>query len=299
MASPEFTKNETRMLTGFVIGLIVLGCLYFGGVFLLLLIAACMYIGSKEYVEILKHKGFFPSLKIILISDIVFAVLFCINNCDFIFAAVTLAVITSFMWVLFKGRQPYIANVATTLLGVFYGGWLTLHLFLLRGLSADGTLDISMHNSQGIGYVFFLFFVILATDMGCYFVGRKIGKNQLAPTVSPKKTIEGAVGGFVCSVITALCAGFLIDLPWYHAFILGVICSVLSQIGDLCESLIKRDAGVKDSSDIIPGHGGFLDRTDSYVFTMPIMYYYLKLFIVNPPFDYASTLKGFLHGFGL
>ena len=77
------------------------------------------------------------------------------------------------------------------------------------------------------------------------------------------------------------------------------MCSIFSQIGDLCESLIKRDAGVKDSSDIIPGHGGFLDRTDSYVFTMPLMYYYVKLFVVNNPFDFATVLQGLMNGFGI
>ena len=295
----EFSKNETRMLTGFIIGLVVLGCLYFGGIFLLLLITTCIFLGSKEYVEILKHKGFFPSLKVILVLDLILAILFFINNISLILVAVTGGVITSFMWVLFKGRQPYIANVATTVLGFLYGGWLMLHLVLLRGLTNTGILDISAKNSLGIGYIFFLFFVILATDIGCYFIGRKLGKHQLAPTVSPKKTIEGAVGGFICAVLTALFIGYLIKLQIIHSFILGILSSIFSQIGDLCESLIKRDAGVKDSSDIIPGHGGFLDRTDSYVFTIPIMYYYLIFFVVNPQVNLSSIFEGLLHGFGL
>ena len=295
----ELNKNETRMLTGLIIGLVVLGCLYYGGVFLLLLIAISVYLGSKEYVEILKHKGFYPSLKVILVSDLILTLLFCINNSDWILAAVTICTIMSFMWVLFKGRQPYIANVATTILGFLYGGWLTLHLILLRGLNSAGGLDISLNNSQGIGYIFFLFFVILATDTGCYFIGSKLGKRQLAPTVSPKKTIEGAVGGFVWAIVTAVFIGYLINIPFVHSFILGGLCSVFAQIGDLCESLIKRDAGVKDSSDIIPGHGGFLDRTDSYVFTMPVMYYYVKLVIIGNQAGWSEIVEGLLHGFGL
>ena len=295
----EFSKNETRMLTGFIIGLVVLGCLYFGGIFLLLLITTCIFLGSKEYVEILKHKGFFPSLKVILVLDLILAILFFINNISLILVAVTGGVITSFMWVLFKGRQPYIANVATTVLGFLYGGWLMLHLVLLRGLTNTGILDISAKNSLGIGYIFFLFFVILTTDMGCYFLGRKFGKHQLSPTVSPKKTIEGSIGGFVCALATALFIGYLIKLPFIHSLILGILSSLFAQIGDLCESLIKRDAGVKDSSDIIPGHGGFLDRTDSYVFTIPIMYYYLIFFVVNPQVNLSSIFEGLLHGFGL
>lgn len=293
--STQLNKNETRMLTGFIIGVVVLSMLYLGGIFLFLLVAACVYLGSKEYVEILKHKGFFPSLKVILIMDLILAILFYTNNASLILTAITITTITSFMWVLFKGRQPYIANVATTILGVLYGGWLTLHLMMLRGITNEGSLDLSLQNTTGISYIFFLFFVILATDMGCYFVGRKYGKHQLAPTVSPKKTIEGSIGGGVCAIITALCVAFMVNIPLIHAFFLGILCSFFAQIGDLCESLIKRDAGVKDSSDIIPGHGGFLDRTDSYVFTMPAMYYYVVLFIHNNPQTYIESI---LHGFG-
>lgn len=293
--STQLNKNETRMLTGFIIGVVVLSMLYLGGIFLFLLVSACIYLGSKEYVEILKHKGFFPSLKVILIMDIILALLFYTNNASLILTAITITTITSFMWVLFKGRQPYIANVATTILGVLYGGWLTLHLMMLRGITNEGSLDLSLQNTTGISYIFFLFFVILATDMGCYFVGRKYGKHQLAPTVSPKKTIEGSIGGGVCAVITGLCVAFMVNIPLIHAFFLGILCSFFAQIGDLCESLIKRDAGVKDSSDIIPGHGGFLDRTDSYVFTMPAMYYYVVLFIHNNPQTYIESI---LHGFG-
>lgn len=299
MAETQLTKNETRMVSGFIMGLIGLGCLYFGGIFLLLLISFCVYLGSKEYVDILKNKGFFPSLKVILIADFILMILFCLNNKDITLSAITLTTLVSFMWVLFKGRQPYIANVATTTLGVLYTGWLTLHLLFLRGLTLDGTFDLSVHNSLGMSYIVFLFFVILSTDMGCYFIGRKLGKHQLAPTVSPKKTIEGSVGGFICAVITALFVGFLVNIPLMHSFILGITCCFFAQIGDLCESLIKRDAGVKDSSDIIPGHGGFLDRTDSYVFTMPVMYYYVKIFILNPQIDFSSVLEGLLHGLGL
>jgi phosphatidate cytidylyltransferase len=277
----EFTKNETRMLTGYIIGLLVLACLYFGGFLLFLLIAVCVYLGSKEYVAILKHKGFFPSLKVILVFDLIIAGLFYINKTELIVPAITLATIVSFMWVLFKGRQPYIANVATTVLGILYIGWLLIHLILLRGLTVNGLTDISLSNDKGIGLVFFLFFTILSTDTGCYFFGTKYGKHQLAPIISPKKTIEGAIGGLISSIIVAICAGYLIDISLVHSIILGILTSFFAQIGDLCESLIKRDAGVKDSSDIIPGHGGFLDRTDSYVFTVPIVYYYIKLFILG------------------
>lgn len=296
------SKNLTRVLTGTVIGLIVLGCLFYGGIALLALVSVFLYLGSKEYVDILKNKGFFPSFKIIIISDIILALLSYFNRFDMIAMALTCCSIGAFMWVLFKGRQPYIANVATTILGFIYGGWLPLHLLLLRGLNSDysqGFLKLNVQN-DGLGYVILLFVIIVLTDTGCYYFGKNFGKHPLAPTVSPKKTIEGSIGGAVCAIVGALVVGYFIKLGIWHSLILGILCTTFAQIGDLCESLIKRDAGVKDSSDLLPGHGGFLDRTDSYVFTIPIMYYYLKYFVVSDQLgiDFLNFVKGFFHAIG-
>lgn len=87
------------------------------------------------------------------------------------------------------------------------------------------------------------------------------------------------MGGTTMCMVFSLGIGFAIGLPWYHALILGALIAAFAQIGDLCESMIKRDAGVKDSSNILPGHGGFLDRTDSYIMTIPVVYYYVQYFI--------------------
>ena len=114
------------------------------------------------------------------------------------------------------------------------------------------------------------------TDIGCYYAGRHLGKHKLAPIVSPNKTIEGSIGGAIAAVIGALIIGYFLQLEWYFSVMLGFLCTVFAQIGDLCESLLKRDAGVKDSGHSLPGHGGFLDRTDSFILTIPVMYYFCK-----------------------
>ena len=176
------------------------------------------------------------------------------------------------MWVLFKGRQPYIANVATTILGFVYAGWFPLHLLFLRDLSCQ-------QFDSGLGFVVMLFIAVLLTDIGCYYAGRHLGRHKLAPVVSPNKTIEGSIGGAICAVIGTLVIGTYLGLEWYMSVIYGLLCTIFAQIGDLSESLIKRDAGVKDSGDTLPGHGGFLDRTDSFIFTIPVMYYFCKYFI--------------------
>lgn len=306
----SLNKNATRMLTGTILGLIALWCLLYGGIALLALIAVIVYLGSKEYVQILENKGFYPSLKVILISDAIFGLLSYFNRFDLVAMALTACSIVAFIWVLFKGRQPYIANVSTTILGFVYGGWFPLHLLFLRSLNAEnyqGFLKLNIQN-DGLGYVVLLFVTILLTDTGCYYFGKRFGKHKLSPIISPNKTIEGAIGGAICALIGAVIVGHFIHLEFYHSVIAGLLCTTFAQIGDLCESLIKRDAGVKDSGNILPGHGGFLDRTDSYVLTVPVMFYYFKYFVVSNQLGidllnfilrFIHSIKGFLHVFGL
>lgn len=303
MQSAELNKSLKRLVTGTIMGVIALSCLLYGGIALLCMLAVFITIGTKEYVQILKHKGFFPSLKVILITDLILMLLSYFNRFDLIAIALTLCSVMAFMWVLFKGRQPYIANAATTILGFIYGGWLPLHLIFLRGLNSQypqGFLKLNIQN-DGLGYVIFVFVVILLTDTGCYYFGKRFGKNKLAPVISPKKTVEGAIGGAICAVIGALIVGHFIKLKFYHCLIMGILCTLFAQIGDLCESLIKRDAGVKDSGDILPGHGGFMDRADSYIFSIPIVYYYLKYFVVSHQLiiDMFNFIERFLHAIGL
>ena len=276
------SKSITRLITGVVIGSFALLAILSGGLYLTALVLAIVVLASKEYTAILKHKGFLPSLKIILISSFIFAGLAYFNRFDLVPLAFTACSIIAFMSVLFRGRQPYIANVATTILGFVYCGWFPLHLLFLRDLGGEpiynGLIKQNI-SSEGAAYALLLFFAVILTDSFCYFAGLKFGKHKLAPVISPNKTIEGSLGGTFTCVIFCLIFGLAIQLPWYHSLVLGFIIAIFAQIGDLCESMIKRDAGVKDSSNILPGHGGFLDRTDSYIFTIPVVYYYLYFFI--------------------
>lgn len=265
-------KNATRMLTGFILGTIAMSCILYGGLAILLLVLVFVFFASKEYVKILENKGFYPSLKLIFLAEVFLAAIAYFQRFDLVALALTVCSIGAFMWVLFKGRQPYIANVATTILGFVYAGWFPLHLLFLRDLSCQ-------QFDSGLGFVVMLFIAVLLTDIGCYYAGRHLGRHKLAPVVSPNKTIEGSIGGAICAVIGTLVIGTYLGLEWYMSVIYGLLCTIFAQIGDLSESLIKRDAGVKDSGDTLPGHGGFLDRTDSFIFTIPVMYYFCKYFI--------------------
>lgn len=277
-------KNATRMLTGFIMGTITMGCIMLGGYYLLALLIFIIYVGSKEYVKILEHKGFYPSLKIIIASGLFIALIMFLHSVEYIALALIVCSFAAFMWVLFRGRQPYIANVATTILGFVYCGYFPLHLLLLRDLSSPQFND-------GLGFVVMMFTAILLTDVGCYYAGSKFGKHKLAPVISPNKTIEGSIGGIVCAILGAMVIGYFIQgVEWHTSFFAGLACTVFAQIGDLCESLIKRDAGVKDSGHSLPGHGGFLDRCDSFIFTIPVMYYFCKYFVFSN--DIMNFVKG-------
>ncbi len=278
-------KNATRMLTGLIMGTIVMLCIMKGGLALLLLMVFMLAAGSREYVKMLNHKGFYPSLRVIYLTEAILTAVVYFKRFDLVAITLTICAMCSFMWVLFRGRQPYIANVATTLLGMVYCGWFPLHLIFLRDLS-------STKYDSGLGFVVLMFTAILLTDIGCYYIGTKFGKHKLAPVISPNKTIEGSLGGIICAVLGAVVVGLFIDLQWYLAMFAGLICTIFAQLGDLSESLIKRDAGVKDSGTSLPGHGGFLDRTDSFILTLPVMYYFCKCFIFQT--EWIQTLANIL-----
>jgi phosphatidate cytidylyltransferase len=149
----------------------------------------------------------------------------------------------------------------------------TLYIGMLGGALLRLRLDFG---TSGPKLVFFLLFVVWAGDAGAYYVGKRFGKTRLSPRVSPKKTVEGGVGGVLTAIIVATIIHFTFfrEFPLVHALIAAGILSFSGVIGDLAESLWKRSAAVKDSSTLIPGHGGFLDRFDSILFTAPILYAY-------------------------
>lgn len=273
--------SKNRLITGFAMGIIVFTCILIGGPCLLALLLVFIVLASREYADILKNKGFLPFFKVILIVSIALVVTSVSGYDNLIPLVLLTGTIGSFLAVLFRGRQPYIANVATTILG-FLIAWMPCYICLIRDMGAQ----VSLFNGkivfeEGLYYIVFIFFVILFTDIGAYYFGLRFGKHQLSPVISPKKTIEGSIYGSICAIIAGLIIGKLTGMSFYHSIVLSTIVTVMAQLGDLSESLIKRDAGVKDSGHSLPGHGGFLDRADSYLFSIPVAYYYIKYFMVT------------------
>ena len=165
-----------------------------------------------------------------------------------------------------KAIEDALPSSGIAVLATLYVGMLGGSLIRLRNDNHD----------LGPKLVFFLVLVVWLGDTGAYYVGKRFGKRKLSPRVSPKKTVEGLAGGVAMSVITAVVIHytFFPQMPLLHAIIAGAILSVSGVIGDLAESMWKRSASVKDSGTFLPGHGGFLDRFDSVLFTAPILYTY-------------------------
>ena len=178
-----------------------------------------------------------------------------------------------------KNRNP-IKNIGSTFLGVVYVGWLFSYLVALRSIQGVVHPDgIHWTVSTGAWMVLYVVFVAWAADSGAYFVGRKFGKHKLTPVLSPNKSWEGAIAGLVSAVVMSGLMGHTIGISWINIVIIGIGICIVSIIGDLAESSIKRDIGIKDFGGILPGHGGILDRFDGLLFAAPLFYYYIKLFL--------------------
>lgn len=204
--------------------------------------------------------------------------------------ALTLLLILSFTVEMIRKDRSPILNVGSTVFGAIYVGWLISHLVVLRGVWLVGvtpdapTVPVGPYSPEiGACLVMLTFLGTWACDTGAYFLGRAFGKTKLAPRLSPNKTWEGAIGGFVASVVVTLGAGYVIHLPPVHSLALGALFGLLTQLGDLSESSIKRELDIKDFGTLVPGHGGILDRFDSLLFTGPIAYYYAVLFLNHWP----------------
>jgi phosphatidate cytidylyltransferase len=210
-------------------------------------------------------------------ASLVVAAAFVRDEPSWIVAAVAGLAILSLAVALFKPDEMSRAliSVSATLFGVVYVALLAGFLIGVR-MTADtpGTPKLAAK------LITTFFAMVMMTDTGAYYTGRSLGRHKLAPRISPGKTIEGSVGGFITAVLAGVACKlvFFNEIPLLHVLALGGVIGSVSQVGDLAESLLKRGAGVKDSGSIFPGHGGMLDRVDSILFSAPILYYYSRLF---------------------
>jgi len=180
----------------------------------------------------------------------------------------TSAVVVSLIGLLaHRPQDTAFRSWAWAMAGILYIGWLLSHFVALRGLE------------EGRDWVFLALFVTWASDSLAFFVGRRFGRHKLAPAISPGKTREGAVGGICGAILMSILflapTPFQLPIAAWQVILLSILVSIFGQLGDLVESLLKRNMGVKDSGNLMPGHGGLLDRIDSIVFAGVVVYYYV------------------------
>jgi len=256
---------------------LVIFIMYLGGVVFNMTMLIISSIALLEYYKLAEKKGLSNFLFIVVLCSILPAVNYFIlslifwgEKIDIMYVFLEYFVLFFLMpiYFLFSKGENFISALGVVFTGLCYILLPFFCLILIRELD------------NGFYWTILTFSTIWVCDSAAYFVGRKFGKHKLAPTISPKKSIEGAIAGFVVSAVYfVLMSNYLIEnISLLQAIILGIIIGIFGQIGDLIESKIKRDADVKDSSNIIPGHGGVLDRFDSIIFVAPFVYIILVVF---------------------
>jgi phosphatidate cytidylyltransferase len=270
-----------RIVSGAAFVPVLIALARVGGAVFLAFVALEVVLGVIEFYRMMRAKGLHPDRAVGLGASLLVLVAAYRPDVVPLDVVVTLGLLLLLAIALSRLHPRPFENLAGTAFGVLYVGWLSAHLVLLRELPWQAGTPYS----TGAAFVLLAFFVTWSCDTGAYAIGRMIGRTPLWTRISPRKTVEGAIGGFVAAVAAALIARL-----WFAPFLelgpalsLGVLVGIFAQVGDLVESLIKRDAQHGDSSDLIPGHGGVLDRFDSLYFGAPIVFYFLKLVVYRVP----------------
>lgn len=230
-------------------------------------------IADKKNIHTSKHFGIMLGILLqILIISIIFK--YPIDVILVLMSGVVLFLFIIMFDTLFSGKNFPLLSFSATISGVIYLPLLLSSLIAIREFNRIH--EFFANYSDAGRFVILIFGTVWICDSAAYFVGRKIGKHKLFPRVSPKKSWEGAIAGLIFSIIFLSVSLHSFNImPYYQAAILGLLIGIFGQIGDLFESLLKRDAVVKDSSNTLPGHGGILDRFDSIIFVAPIVLIYL------------------------
>ena len=286
----------SRIISGIVAIALALGVSFLGGWYFTLLFAIIVYLGQLEYFQLVRAKGIAPAAKTTLAVSQALLIIATVSST---LADAVMPVAGTFIcfYLLFQPKLATIADISTSILGLFYGGYLPSYWVRLRSIDSAavsnlplggywpdwrnlvGTPDLASL-PQGLTATLLAFLCIWAADIGAYIIGKVFGRTRLS-NISPKKTVEGAVFGVTASVAVAVIGSWYLQWPGWPltGLALGLLVGIASLLGDLTESMMKRDAGVKDSGQLIPGHGGILDRADSYVFTAPLVYYFVTLLL--------------------
>ncbi len=266
-----------RVVSGAGVAAVAVFCIWFGPPWLTLLGLAGGAIAIFEAYRLTSEgMGRLPLvLGLLAVVVLLLAAESASGTADYLTAsgiALALWMLAGTLWFIaaYQGERP-VAALMLLLAGPVYAGFLLGHGLAIYDLGSG----VEGMENAGRNWLLFTLAGTSASDTGAYAVGRLLGRHKMTPALSPNKTWEGAAGGFAASVLAMVAAGILFDLGvefWQHA-VVALVVAVVAQLGDLFESLLKRQADLKDSGSIMPGHGGLLDRIDSILFALPAVYY--------------------------
>lgn len=284
--SAESGSRKTRYISAAVGIPVGLGACLFSPLLFSLLAGVLITIGMVEFYAMARTRGLAPHSIIGASCSVAICMIAWVGRPLTLLYALAASAIIVCTFAMARSARDAMANIAVTVFGIIYVGWFCSHIIMLRRLPLEGG-DASI-NFGGAGYVIMLLVLLWLGDSGAFFVGTAWGRHKLIPAVSPNKTVEGSIGGFAMTLIGAMLikdTGRLLDNFGVALFpdlgtggylLVGAGIAVAGQVGDLCESYLKRDAGLKDTGNLLPGHGGFLDRFDSLMFAAPLFYFFLK-----------------------
>jgi phosphatidate cytidylyltransferase len=270
-------SRQSRVRMGILLATVALIVVGYGGWLWTCAFMLIMWLAFKEFKALFSAKGIVLSNIVYYPAMLSFALLAHVNKLVWMWP-VLMAVLTlaSFQWLFHRPRMT-LDDLSASLFSVIYLGVLPVHSILLRHEGVNRGMPF--WQQDGLHYMMWLFVVIIMADVGAYYVGKTFGKHLLHPELSPKKTREGAFGGLMFGGLAGVALASVIGFPLEHAFILSTLVIVASALGDLVESKMKREAGLKDSGMMLAGHGGVLDRIDSYIFSCVVAYYYIHWFV--------------------
>ncbi|MFV9507011.1 MAG: phosphatidate cytidylyltransferase [Oscillochloridaceae bacterium umkhey_bin13] len=280
-ASPSRASSLQRRLASVAVLIPTLVAAGWWTLATVVVVAICVALAIIELFAMMRHGGFQPRLGpglAVGLSFVAAAAFQPLASFDLTGLVLALAIALTLVYELLpRDRSASLQNWALTFTGAVYIGWLLSSFVQLRLLITplQGGLLASLQIPPGAAWLFLVLAITWIQDSAAFFAGRAFGKHKMAPILSPKKTWEGFAGGFIASILTALVADLLLGLPlsYLGAALIGAVAGIAGPLGDLGESLIKRQLGVKDSGNLIPGHGGILDRMDSLLFVGPVVYY--------------------------
>jgi phosphatidate cytidylyltransferase len=274
-----------RLIAAIILIPIGIAAIYYGGIVFITLITVLLILAAREYMQLFKAGGAQPSIILAVGGTLAFCLIQAIvyfrdsigpNDVSWLSAAILLLTMTYHLIQFERGRDQAATDFAITISGIFYIGFLGSYLLLIRNLP------------DGLYWFMVALPAVWFADSGAYFYGRVYGRHKLSPRLSPKKTWEGYIAGIIVGILGTAAFAALWRLPAgpetaitpLRGAILGLIISTIAPLGDLGESMIKRLVGIKDSSNLIPGHGGAFDRIDSWLWAGVIGYYVITWFFI-------------------